>query len=123
MRSQYNAPSDCENWFLGPRPLSIKFGCALFFPNVAKLARLTAFISRTKRSTKKLNYNLLTNFFSSIWITKKPFWVYKHFKNYFCMLNIERSRAHQSLITFFYSRANGAKRRSERKPGASVVFK
>ena len=50
-----------------------------FFPNVAKLARLTAFISTTKRSTKKLNYNLLTNFFSSIWITKKPFWVYKHF--------------------------------------------
>ena len=80
MHSQYNAPSDCENWFLGPRPLSIKFGCALFSPNVAKLARLTAFISRTKRSTKKLNYNLLTNFFSSIWITKKPFWVYKHFK-------------------------------------------
>ena len=51
-----------------------------FFPNVAKLARLTAFISTTKRSTKKLNHNLPTNLFSSIWITKNPFWVYKHFK-------------------------------------------
>ena len=52
-----------------------------FFPNVAKLARLTAFISTSKRSTKKLNYNLLTNFFSPIWITKNPFWVYKHFNS------------------------------------------
>ena len=50
---------------------------SLFF---VKISTLSHCISEAKSLTQKLIYNLLTNFFCSIRITKNPFWVYKHFK-------------------------------------------
>ena len=33
---------------------------------------------------------------------RPPYWSFQIRKNYFCMLNIERPRVHQILITFLF---------------------